>query len=65
MDCASSMRYRSGIARSASRPGTPLDNAVAESFFKTLKRGIGGKEELWDEGQGQAGHSQVHRALLQ
>ena len=27
-----------GIARSASRPGTPLDNAVAESFFKTLKR---------------------------
>ena len=21
-----------------SRPGTPLDNAVAESFFKTLKR---------------------------
>lgn len=27
-----------GIARSASRPGTPLDNAVAESFSKTLKR---------------------------
>lgn len=27
-----------GIARSASRPGTPLGNAVAESFFKTLKR---------------------------
>lgn len=27
-----------GIAQSASRPGTPLDNAVAESFFKTLKR---------------------------
>ena len=27
-----------GITRSASRPGTPLDNAVAESFFKTLKR---------------------------
>ena len=26
-----------GIAQSASRPGTPLDNAVAESFFKTLK----------------------------
>lgn len=27
-----------GIAQSASRPGTPLDNAVAEPFFKTLKR---------------------------
>ena len=27
-----------GVARSVSRPGTPLDNAVAESFFKTLKR---------------------------
>ena len=27
-----------GVIRSVSRPGTPLDNAVAESFFKTLKR---------------------------
>ena len=27
-----------GIVQPASRPGTPLDNAVAESFFKTLKR---------------------------
>lgn len=27
-----------GIIQSVSRPGTPLDNAVAESFFKTLKR---------------------------
>lgn len=27
-----------GIAQSVSRPGTPLDDAVAESFFKTLKR---------------------------
>ena len=26
-----------GIVQSVSRPGTPLDNAVAESFFKTLK----------------------------
>lgn len=25
------------MVQSASRPGTPLDNAVAESFFKTLK----------------------------
>ncbi len=27
-----------GIARSMSRPGNPWDNAVAESFIKTLKR---------------------------
>ena len=27
-----------GVIRSVSRPGTPLDNAVAESFFETLKR---------------------------
>ena len=27
-----------GIVRSVSRPGTPPGNAVAESFFKTLKR---------------------------
>ena len=26
-----------GIAQSASRPGAPLDNAVAESSFRTLK----------------------------
>ena len=26
-----------GIAQSASRPGTPLDSAAAESLFKTLK----------------------------
>jgi len=27
-----------GVAQSVSRPGTPLDNAVAESSFRTLKR---------------------------
>lgn len=27
-----------GIIRSLSRPGTPVDNAVAESFYKTVKR---------------------------
>lgn len=27
-----------GVAQSVSRPGTPLDNAAAESSFKTLKR---------------------------
>lgn len=29
---------RHGIIQSVSRPGNPYDNAVAESFFKTLKR---------------------------
>lgn len=28
---------RHGITQSVSRPGNPYDNAVAESFFKTLK----------------------------
>lgn len=31
-----------GIAQSMSRPGNPWDNAVAESFFKTLKRELAG-----------------------
>jgi putative transposase len=29
---------RAGVVRSHSRPGTPLDNAVIESFFSTLER---------------------------
>ena len=34
-----------GIAQSMSRPGSPWDNALAESFFKTLKRELAkGKE---------------------
>lgn len=34
-----------GIAQSMSRPGSPWDNALAESFFKTLKRKlVKGKE---------------------
>ena len=34
-----------GIAQSMSRPGSPWDNALAESFFKTLKRElVRGKE---------------------
>lgn len=32
---------------------------------RDAEKGIGGREELWDEGCGQAGHLQVHRALLQ
>lgn len=33
--------------------------------LQDAEKGIGGREELWDEGRGQAGHLQVHRALLQ
>ena len=56
-----------GMVRSASRPGTPLGNAVAESFFKTLKRELAEERShgTRDEGRGQAGHLQAHRALLQ
>ena len=33
--------------------------------LQDAEKGIGEREELWDEGRGQAGHLQVHRTLLQ
>lgn len=33
--------------------------------LQDAEKGIGERGELWDEGRGQAGHLQVHRALLQ
>ena len=43
-----------GIARSMSRPGNPWDNALAESFFKTLKRElVNGKGYKTREGANQ------------
>ena len=54
-----------GTAQSASRPGTPPDNAACRVVLQDAEKGIGGREELWDEGRGQAGHLQAHRALLQ
>ena len=45
--------------------GTPLGNAVAESFFKTLKRELAEERGYGTRGRGQAGHLQAHRALLQ
>ena len=54
-----------GIAQSASRLGMPPDNAVAGGVLQGAEKGIGGREELWDEGRGRAGHLQAHRALLQ
>ena len=35
-----------GIIRSLSRPGTPIDNAVAESFYKTVKKEFVRKQEF-------------------
>ena len=35
------------------------------AVLQDAERGIGGREEPWDEGRGQAGHLQAHRALLQ
>ena len=33
--------------------------------LQDAEKGIGGREEPGDEGRGQAGHLQAHRALLQ
>ena len=35
-----------GIIRSLSRPGTPIDNAVSESFYKTVKKEFVKKREF-------------------
>ena len=48
-----------------SQPGNPWDNALAESLFKTLKRELVNGKGLQDEGGGEAGRVQMHRALLQ
>ena len=37
---------RHGIIRSLSRPGTPIDNAVSESFYKTVKTEFVKKREF-------------------
>lgn len=53
-----------GIAQSMSRPGNPWDDALAKSFFKTLKREpVDGKGCKTREG-GKAGRVRIHRALL-
>ena len=44
----------SGLAwhsQSVSRPGTPLDNAVAGSFFKTLKRELAEERSYGTRGE--------------
>ena len=51
------------IEQAVGREGPPDDGGRA--VLRDAERGIGGREELWDEGRGQARHLQVHRALLQ
>ncbi|NTU88706.1 MAG: IS3 family transposase [Actinobacteria bacterium] len=46
-----------GIIQSVSRPGNPYDNAVAESFFKTLKRELK-KGAIFED------HDQARQAIL-
>ena len=40
-----------GIAQPVSRPGTPLDNATAESFFKTPKRELAEERSYGTRGE--------------
>ena len=54
-----------GTAQSASRPGSAAGQRGGRAVLQDAERGIGGREEPWDEGRGQTGHPQVHRALLQ
>lgn len=55
-----------GFVQSFSRKGCPYDNAVMESFFKTLKRELPPpRSQVRHPDRGQAGNIQVHRAVLQ
>ena len=55
-----------GFVQSFSRKGCPYDNAVMESFFKTLKRELPPpRSQVRHPDRGQAGDIQVHRAVLQ
>ncbi len=56
---------RHEMIQSVSRPGNPYDNAVAESFFKTLKNRTHQREDLHRPRGGQPGNLQVYRAVLQ
>ena len=54
-----------GIARSMSRPGNPWDDALAEILLQDAQARAGERQGLQDEGGGEAGRAQIHRALLQ
>lgn len=55
-----------GFVQSFSRKGCPYDNAVMESFFKTLKRELPPpRSQVRHPDRGRAGDIQVHRAVLQ
>ena len=53
-----------GIQCSMSRPGNCYDNAVVESFFRTLKTELGPQTHADAAGRGH-GHHGLHRAFLQ
>lgn len=61
------------VAELESRGGTAAEVAAGHAagqrggrvVLQDAEKGFGGRKELWDEGRGQAGHLQVHRALLQ
>jgi transposase InsO family protein len=56
---------RSGARQSIGRPGTCWDNAVAESFFATLKKELI-YPHVWPTSELRAGsHLQLHRKLVQ
>ena len=54
-----------GFVQSFSRKGCPYDNAVMESFFKTLKRELPPRSQVRHPDRGRAENIQVHRAVLQ
>ena len=54
-----------GIAQSMPRPGNPWDDALAESFLKTLKRGLANGKGYKTREEAKAGRARIHRALLQ
>ena len=54
-----------GMTQPVSRSGNPHDNAVAESFFGTLKHELVNGRRCGRGGGGEPGHIQAHRALLQ
>ena len=53
-----------GIAQSMSRPGNPWDNARG-ILLQDAQARAGERQGLQDEGGGEAGRVQIHRALLQ
>ncbi len=54
-----------GVILSVSRKGECWDNAVAESFFATIKREVTSDTALAHQGRPAPGHLRLHRGLVQ